>query len=115
MARRVIDQALCDRAELLARSHPLGTVAELLGLHPSQVTRMRKRGWKAAIVGNRERERPSDFAIQSAVLTFDELMAHYRCGARALTRWFAETPGRRASWHGRALTREGRKAWEARA
>ena len=44
---RRLDQALHDRAELLARDHPLGVVADLLELHPSQITQMRKRGWKA--------------------------------------------------------------------
>lgn len=110
--RRVIDQQLCDRAELLARSHPLGTVAAILKLHPSQVTRIKQRGWRAATHATMIRQRPSDFAIQSADMTFEELQAHYRCGTRTLIRWFAETSNRRPSWKGRALTRAGRARWE---
>ncbi len=96
-----IDQALCDRAELLSRSHPLGTVAQLLGLRASTISRMRKRGWVAADWRSKVRPRPADFAIQSAHLTYAELLAHYACGPRALQRWFAETPARRPSWQGR--------------
>ncbi|MEP9402064.1 hypothetical protein [Sphingomonas sp. VNH70] len=112
--RRVIDQALCDRAALLARAHPLGTVAAILKLHPSQVTRMRKRGWQAADHRSMFRARPTDFAILSARMTWGELTAHYRCGNSTLARWFAETPGRRASMKGAALTRAGRAARAAR-
>lgn len=105
MPRRRIDQALCDRAELLARAHPLGTVATLLDLHPSQITRIKQRDWRAADHRGKFRPRPTDFAIQSAHLTFAELVAHYGCGTRTLIRWFAETPGRRPSWQGHRSAR----------
>ena len=103
MARKVIDQAMCDRAKRLAAVHALQEVAAIIGVHPSQITRMRKRGWIAATHRSRIRRRPGDFAIQSAHMTYAELQAHYRCGASTLTRWFAETPHRRPSWKGDAL------------
>lgn len=109
MPRRIIDQALCDRAELLARAHPLGAVADILKLHPSQITRMRKRGWKAATHKSMFRPRPSDFAFRSAEMTFAELAKHYRCGNTTLMRWFDEQPGRRPSWRGDALRKSPRR------
>lgn len=101
--RRVIDQALCDRAERLARVHPLGDVAAILGLHPSQISRIRKRGWRAVPLGRLVRRRPGDLSIQQADMTFAELTEHYQCGNSTMLKWLSETPGRRASWRGRNL------------
>lgn len=109
MRRRVIDQSLCDRARRLAMVHPLGTVAELLGLRGSQISIMRKRGWQAADHRMMVRPVPTDFAIQSERMTSTELCRHYRCGARVLVRWFALTPGRRPSWRGDALRKTPRR------
>lgn len=105
--RRRIDQALCDRAELLARSHPLGTVAEILDVLPSTVSKMRKRGWRAGDWSCQRRSRPTDFAIRAFDMTHAELCAHYGCGTRTVTRWFAEKPAVRPSWRGRHLRRVG--------
>lgn len=101
MPRRIIDQRMCDRAQLLAREHPLGTVAALLGLHASQISRIRKRGWRAATHLALHRARPADLAIQQEHLSFAELCAHYRCGNTTLQRWLADLPGRRPCWRGR--------------
>jgi len=98
--KRRLDQALHDRAELLARAHPLGTVAEILKLSPSQISGMKKRGWKALPEGAPRRARPTDFEIQSAGMTFAELCAHYGVGHSTLIRWFKDTPNRRPSWRG---------------
>lgn len=101
--KRRLDQALHDRAELLARSHPLGTVAEILKLNPSQVSGMKKRGWKALPEGAPRRPRPADFQVRSSDMSFDELKAHYGVGNSTLIRWFRETPNRRPSWRGDPL------------
>lgn len=87
---RPIPQSVCDRAELLARSHPLGIVAELLGKQPSTITRMKKRGWKANDYSCKRRARPSDFAIQAANMPHAELVRHYRAGTSTITRWLRE-------------------------
>lgn len=89
-----ISQALCDRAEILARSHPIATVAELIGVHYATVYRMRARGWKAADYGSKKRPVPTDFAFTGKRLTVREIYKHYRAGPVAVRRWFAEKPVR---------------------
>lgn len=101
--KRRLDQALHDRAELLARSHPLGTVAEILKLSPSQISGMKKRGWKALPEGAPKRPRPTDFELTSSRMTFEELCRHYKAGNSTMIRWFAETRNRRPSWRGDPL------------
>lgn len=105
---RPIPQAVVSRAELLARAHPLQTVAALIGVTPSQITLMKKRGWKAARV-KPLRPMPNDFAIQSAHMTFDELVKHYRAGTATVGRWMREVPEPRPSWRAKALCE-----WHAR-
>lgn len=92
--RRIIDQAFCDRARRLAAVHPLQDVAAILRVNPSQITRIKKRGWRAATHDRLRRARPNDFQVRQAELSFTELVAHYRCGNVTLMRWFAEL-GRR--------------------
>jgi hypothetical protein len=104
-AKRVYDQAFYDRAELLARAHPLQDVAAILGIQPSQVTRMKQRGWKLAPPGRKRRPIPSDFSIQAGLMTFAELVAHYRTGNQTVLRWMREGKDVRPSWKGRNLER----------
>ncbi len=87
---RPIPQSLYNRAEILARSHPLQVVAELIGKPRSTVSLMKKRGWKATQYG--KRPVPTDFAILARHMTFGELVAHYRAGTRTVTRWLREKP-----------------------
>lgn len=70
------------------------TVAELLGLKPSVITRVKQRGWRQADYASVKRPMPTDFGIMARKLTHRELMAHYHCGSRAIQRWFAERPVR---------------------
>ncbi|HEX7852292.1 MAG TPA: hypothetical protein VF503_01190 [Sphingobium sp.] len=102
-----LPQALHDRAELLARAHPLQTVAALLGLNPSQISRMKKRGWRAPPDGRRRRPMPQDFAIRSRTMSHNELVAHYRAGNSTVHRWFAELTFRRPSMKGDNLRSRG--------
>lgn len=104
--RRVIDQAFCDRARLLAAVHPLQDVAAILRVSSSQITRIKQRGWRAATHDAMRRPRPSDFQLRQSELSFRELGAHYRCGNTTLMRWFAELRAEgkaRASWRGDSL------------
>lgn len=103
-----IPQSTCDRAELLSRSHELQEVAAILKLQPSQISRMRKRGWKAADYSSRRTPMPSDFAIQQGCMTWAELIAHYRVGNSTLKRWFELLPkgSRRASLRGANLRKD---------
>lgn len=96
-----IPQSVVDRAELLARSHPLQTVAELIGVHPSQITRMKRRGWRAADYSSRVRPMPSDFPILHHEMSFGELVDHYRAGNATVARWMRQVSNRRPSWRGR--------------
>lgn len=105
---RSIPQHVHDRARLLATVHPLQTVAELIGVKPSQITKMKQRGWIAPPDGRPERPMPSDFAIVSRHMTTRELQTHYRAGFPSIQRWFSQLPQRRPSWRGRALTRAAR-------
>ena len=110
-------QSLIDRAELLARSHELQVVAELLGLQPSQITAMKKRGWKEAISGRPKRPMPTDFVFAANRMTFDELAAHYRAGNGTIQRWLREARGIRPSRKGEALRTDpatGKRVWQAR-
>ena len=107
---KALDQSVISRAELLARSHELQTVADLMGLHPSQITRMKNRGWKAACSGRPLRSIPSDFAIMQSRLKFTDLTKYYRAGNTTIMRWMAETPNPRPSFKGRNLTKTARNA-----
>ena len=84
-------------------------VARIIGVLPSQLSRMRARGWKAANYASMSRPMPADFAIQQAHMTFTQLGAHYRCGNTTLLRWFDALPAnvRRPSLRGAHLRREG--------
>lgn len=108
-----IPQSLCDRAELLARSHPIETVAELIGVHFGTVYRMKHRGWKAADYSCGRRHVPTDFAIQARDMTVRELAAHYRTSPNIVARWFREKPVRPQFKPGKV--REYWKPWEDRA
>jgi len=88
---RAIPQSVCDRAELLARAHPLQTVAEILGLHPGQITRMKKRGWRQAGHNSHARPMPSDFAIMAGRMSYRELVQHYRAGNDTIGKWLQVT------------------------
>ena len=88
---RPVPQSVYDRAELLARVHPLITVAELIGKDLAFVSRMRSRGWRMKPYP--KRERPSDFAIQAAHMNHTELCRHYRAGTSSVTRWLRELRG----------------------
>lgn len=85
-----VPQHLCDRAELLARAHPLNVVAEIIGICPDTMTDIRKRGWKAAPAGRRMRSAPSDFSIQVRHMTARQLAAHYAAGHNTVSRWRRE-------------------------
>lgn len=89
---RRLPQSLHDRAALLARCHPLSTVADILGMCPSGVTRLKKRGWIAKGSDPRQRPIPGDFGIQSQHMTHAELVRHYGAGTRTVSRWLAEKP-----------------------
>lgn len=85
-----LSQAVHDRAELLFRSHPWRTVAEMIGTSTSQIHQMRARGWLAVGHTRPLRARPSDFAIQYRHMNHAELRAHYRASSAAVTRWTKE-------------------------
>ena len=113
---RALPQSLVSRAELLSRSHDLQVVAAILGLHPSQMTGMKKRGWKEAIGGRPVRELPDDFIYFSNRLTFSELGAHYQAGNSTIQRWFREARNTRPSRQGEALRNDpetGRRVWQS--
>lgn len=110
-----IPQSVIDRAELLARSHPLYVVAELVKLHPSQLSEIKKRGWKAVDYSCKIRPLPADFSLYANRLSFDELVKHYRAGEHTVVRWLKECP--RPSRRGMALKRDhktGKRNWELR-
>lgn len=102
---RSIPQSVHDRAKLLATVHPLRTVAELVGVLPSQLSRMKSRGWVAPPDGRPKRPMPNDFAIQSRSLTFSELADHYGAGNATVRRWIGQLQNPRPSWKGRNLRR----------
>jgi len=113
---RALPQSLIDRAELLSRSHEQQVVAELLGLNPSQISRMKKRGWKEAISGRPTRPAPSDFAWMAHRLTFSELAEHYRAGNNTIQRWLREAAPQRRSRKGDSLRIDpetGLRGWQA--
>lgn len=99
--KRRIDQALCDRARHLAEYYPLKQVAAALDLHPSQITLIKRRGWKPTEKeGAPERVPPPDLAERQAVMTFAELCAYYQAGTSTVARWLRNLPGRRPHWRG---------------
>ena len=87
---RSLPQHVVDRARRLADVHPLQTVAELIGVRPSQVTRMKRRGWIAPPDGRPSRPMPTDFAIQSTHMSQNDLVRHYRAGISTVQRWKRE-------------------------
>jgi hypothetical protein len=90
---RALSQAVCDRAELLARAHDLRTVCKIVGIAESTIWHLKKRGWKPTKVGGRLRARPNDFAIQQRHMTAEQLRIHYRTSSRAVARWRRELRG----------------------
>lgn len=87
-------------------------VAELVGVRPSQLSKMKQRGWIAPS-GPALRPMPADFPIQSRHMSHRALAAHYRTGLAVVRRWFSELPNPRPSRRGRNLTHAGRKAASA--
>lgn len=83
-----VAQHVYDRAELLARTHELRVVAELIGKNPAFVTRMRQRGWKAKAYPRRPM--PADYAIQRRHMGKREAQRHYRAGWSTVARWERE-------------------------
>lgn len=111
---RAIPQSLHDRAELLARSHPLQVVAELIGKHPSQVTAMKRRGWKAADWSSKCRAMPRDFPRMRLIMTSTELCAHYVAGTWTVARWMKECPRRSRRGENLRTDDNGRRVYEVR-
>jgi uncharacterized protein YjcR len=93
---KALPQSLHDRAELLARSHPLSTVAQILGVRPNTISVMRKRGWKACELDPRLRPVPTDWQIQARHMKHAELCEHYGAGTVTVSRWLREHPIRDA-------------------
>jgi hypothetical protein len=89
-----IPQRLYDRAELLARSHPLGTVAEIMGIGRTTVSKMKKRGWKAVDYSSLRRPVPTDWAWRAPDMSVNELAAYYGTCSRTVCRWLREKPVR---------------------
>jgi hypothetical protein len=89
-----IPQSTYDRAELLARSHPLGTVAEIMGVHRSTVSKMKARAWRAVDYKHTRRPIPSTWGLYAPDLTVNQLAAHYRTPPRTICRWMRERPVR---------------------
>ena len=85
-----IPQSIYDRARLLATVHPMGVVAEIIGVRRTTLSLMKKRGWKAVDYSAARRPAPNDFAIQARHMTHGELMAHYRAASRTVSRWMRE-------------------------
>jgi hypothetical protein len=85
-----IPQQLYDRAELLARSHPMGAVSLILGVCRPTLSLMKKRGWRAVDYSASRRPVPGDFVIQAKGMTHGELMTHYRAASRTIARWMRE-------------------------
>ncbi len=98
-----IPQHVHDRARRLAEIHPMKVVAELVGVRPSQLSKMKKRGWAAVPEGVSARQMPTDFAIQSRHMSNRALALHYRTGLAVVRRWFSELPNRRPSRRGHNL------------
>lgn len=89
-----IPQSQYDRAELLSRAHPLGAVAEIMGIGRSTISKMRKRNWQAVDYSCMRRPIPSDFGIYAPDMSVNELAAHYRTPPRTICRWLREKPVR---------------------
>lgn len=69
------------------------TVAELLRIHPSQISVMKRRRWIAPPDGRPKRPMPADFAIQAGVMSQRELVKHYGAGFTTVQRWQRERKG----------------------
>lgn len=106
---RHIPQSTVDRARRLSEVHRNEDVASILGLFPSQISKMRRNGWKATDYSCKVRARPTDFAIQATGMTIPELMRHYRAAYKTVRRWMDEAKPRK-SWRGSGLTKAARAA-----
>lgn len=91
---RCIPQSQYDRAELLARSHPLGVVAEIMGIGRTTISKMKARNWRATSYDRTRRPVPSTWGIYATSMTINELAAHYRTCPRTTCRWMREKPVR---------------------
>lgn len=98
-----IPQHVHDRARRLAEVHPMKTVAAMIGVRPSQLSKMKRRGWRAVPEGVPQRPMPSDFAIQSRHMSNRDLARHYRTGLAVVRRWLSQLPNPRASLRGHNL------------
>ena len=101
-----IPQSTVDRARRLAEVHALQDVARIIGVHPSQITKMKKLGWKAADYSCRRRARPGDFGIMAHRLTFAALARHYKAGNATIARWLRELPHPPRNRRGDALRKD---------
>lgn len=82
--------AVCARAKLLSSVHPERTVSELTGVSRSTIYHLKKRGWRAVPTTCRQRQRPTDFAIQVRYMNRAELVAHYHTSNSIVARWGRE-------------------------
>ena len=98
-----IPQHVHDRARRLAEVYPMKVVAELVGVRPGQLSRMKKRGWAAVPEGVPQRPMPADFPIQSRHMSNRDLARHYRTGLAVVRRWFVQLENPRPSLRGRNL------------
>lgn len=89
-----IPQSMYDRAELLSRSHPLGTVAEIMRVGRTTISKMKKRGWKAVNYDSLRRPVPSNWGIVAPDHSVNELARIYGTPPRTICRWLREKPVR---------------------
>lgn len=87
---RPIPQPVCDRVELLSRSHDQKTVASIVGISRNTVRKIKRRGWVSAASTRPFRPVPPDFPIQVRHMGYDELTAHYGTSTSTIKRWRAE-------------------------
>lgn len=95
-----IPQSVCDRVKrLCAQYGDQQVVADLCGLSQSQVSEIKARGFKEAVI-RPPRAMPPDFPIMAHRLKAKELCAHYRAGYRTVSRWRSELSNPPASRRG---------------
>ena len=83
----VVPQDVIDRCKALYETHGrLETVSEIVGIHPSQLSAIKKRGWREAVI-QEKRPMPDDFPFMAHRLKASDLVEHYRCSYRVLARW----------------------------
>lgn len=90
---QAVPQSICDRAKLLSTVHTWRDVCAILKISSGTLVGIKRRNWQATRVGPRFRPMPTDFAIMSKRMTGPELVIHYRCSHRAITRWRKELRG----------------------